>query len=121
MGFKHLRIHRYHLRQVLIKRESIAQRVEPVTGTFGTCPWEIDEAGVLHVKAGTLTLTEEQKNNDTGGPWEDASHQHPIKSIKFDSGVKGKGDLSFLFDNLNKKQKLDMCRLSQGWLVHEME
>ncbi|PUA16221.1 helix-turn-helix domain-containing protein [Lactococcus lactis] len=29
--------------------------------------------------------------------------------------------VEFIFENLNKKQKLDMYRLSQGWLVHEME
>lgn len=27
----------------------------------------------------------------------------------------------FIFENLNKKQKFEMCRLSQGWLVHEMK
>lgn len=75
------------------------------TGTQGTCAWSIDSDGTLSINAGNLTMTADQTNAGIS-PWSD--YRDSIKSIKFESGVKGSGVYVGLFQDFPNLTHIDL-------------
>ena len=70
------------------------------SGTWGTCPWTIDDAGTLTIGAGT------GKDTHYGSPWYE--YQDKIINIKTSGDVVLPQDSSYLFYYLQKVKSIDL-------------
>ena len=70
----------------------IQTNVDIASGTFGTCPWSIDQEGTLHIYGGTLGY-------DPTSYW--SSYREKIKKIVFEEAVEAHWNSSYLFYRLN--------------------
>lgn len=76
-----------------------AQASGPVSGTYGTSPWKI-ENGVLTVSAGQMP------NTTTVPPWR--AHSANITSVVVEAGAKTSANASGLFSGLNNATTIDV-------------
>lgn len=74
-------------------------------GTYGTCPWDISDSGVLTIKAGTLPET----SNNNARPWKDYNAQ--ITSVVVKPDVIAASNSAFLFSGLSKATSIDLSGL----------
>ena len=71
-------------------------RAEIASGTAGTCPWVIDDDGVLTISAGTLPSS--SSGSVSAGPW--YSVRTRVKQIVIESGVKTSAGCNYLFSEM---------------------
>lgn len=87
-----------------LKQTNSVQSTSP-SGIQGTCRWNIDNDGTLTIGAGTLSMTDDQLKAATS-PW--ANYKDLIKTIKFESGVVGTGNLANLFQHFPSLTQIDL-------------
>ena len=93
---------------------TVAESAETITGTWGTCAWEIDAAGTLTVHPGTGA-----ERSAEGWPW--SAESGKVKAIRFveedgnkvvpPAGIAGTEDTASLFSGLNALESADLSGL----------
>lgn len=82
-----------------IDKESTASDTDSLdSGILGTCKWEIDSEGVLHIGSGTLT---------TGGTGHFVKYESTVKKIVFEGKVIGTGSVGRLFSALSQVKSIE--------------
>lgn len=77
------------------------------SGTCGTCPWEISDAGVLTIGAGALA----PNTSDFGDHWPWYQYQNNYTSAVFEQGVTLAGSAMYMFLDCNALTTLDASGL----------
>ena len=75
-------------------------------GTWGTCPWTIDDAGTLTIGAGTGRDVGYAGHMASNTPWD--SYSDKITSVKTSGTVVLPQDSSWLFYDLEKAKSIDL-------------